>query len=205
MRVKAIVVLITSLALVGGVPRSQAQPAPQDRHPHQPPQARPPQRNAPQSPAARQQHHAGDWLRRYRGLPFNEQESALQNDPQFRKLPAERQQQLRQRLQHFDSLPPAQQQRVLNRMETWEHLTPQQKQQARDLFSRLKGLPPGRRRMVQTAVADLRQMPTAQREQVLESDRFKKMFSPEEHALLRGISKLPLAPPPGEQNEAPEQ
>jgi Protein of unknown function (DUF3106) len=204
-RVKAIVVLITSLALVGGVPRSQAQPAPQDRHPHPQPQARPPQRNAPQSPAARQQHHAGDWLRRYRGLPFNEQESALQNDPQFRKLPAERQQQLRQRLQHFDSLPPAQQQRVLNRMETWEHLTPQQKQQARDLFSRLKGLPPGRRRMVQTAVADLRQMPTAQREQVLESDRFKKMFSPEEHALLRGISKLPLAPPPGEQNEAPEQ
>ena len=75
-----------------------------------------------------QQHHAGDWLRRYKDLPPQQQQKALENDPQFRNLPSERQQQLRQRLQRFNNLPPQQQQRVLNRMETWEHLTPEQKQ-----------------------------------------------------------------------------
>ncbi len=103
--------------------------------------------------------HAGDWLRRYRGLSPSEQERALQSDPAFRRLSPERQQMLRQRLQHFASLPPQQQQRMLNRMETWEHLTPGQKQQARELFGRMQQLPPDRRRMVSTAVRDLRAMP----------------------------------------------
>jgi hypothetical protein len=90
-------------------------------------------------------------------------------------------------------------------METWEHLTPQQKQQARELFSQLKALPPDRRRMLQTAVQDLRQMPPSQRQQVLDSPRFQMKFSPQERGLLGGISKLPLAPPEGGQNEGPEQ
>lgn len=94
---------------------------------------------------------------------------------------------------------------MLSRMETWEHLTPQQKQQARDLFSQLKGLPPDRRRMLQGAVQDLRQMPPAQRQQVLDSPRFQNMFSPQERQLLNGVSKLPLAPPEGGSNEAPER
>jgi hypothetical protein len=130
--------------------------------------------------------HAGDWLRRYRGLSPAEQERALQNDPAFRRLSPERQQLLRQRLQHFSSLPPQQQQRMLNRMETWEHLTPGQKQQARELFGRMQQLPPDRRRMVTTAVRDLRAMPPEQREQVIDSNRFRGMFSPEERDIMRG-------------------
>ncbi len=73
-----------------------------------------------------QQGHAGDWLRRYKDLPPQEQERALQNDPGFRRLPPARQQLLRQRLQHFSNLPPQRQLQMLNRMETWEHLTPAQ-------------------------------------------------------------------------------
>jgi len=142
----------------------------------------------------RQQGHAGDWLRRYKDLPPEEQERELQNDPAFRRLPAARQQILRQRLQHFSSLPPEKQLQMLNRMETWEHLTPEQKQQARQVFSQFRQLPPERRRLVRKAVEDLRTMPPGQREQIIDSDRFKGMFSDREREMIRGASRLPLAP-----------
>lgn len=141
--------------------------------------------------------HAGDWLRNYGNLPPEEQERALQNDPAFRRLPPERQQLYRQRLQRFSNLPPQQQLRVLNRMETWEHLTPEQKQQARQIFGQFRQLPPDRQRMVKTAVEDLRAMPPDQRERVINSDRFKSMFSDQEREMMRGATRLPLAPPEG--------
>lgn len=147
-----------------------------------------------QQPPHRQQGHAGDWLRRYSGLPPGEQERALQSDPAFRRLPPERQQMLRQQLRHFLSLPPQQQQRVLNRMETWEHLTPEQKQQARQVFAQMQQLPPDRQRQVRTAIRDLRGMPPEQREQIINSPRFKGMFSDRERELMRGAARLPLAP-----------
>jgi len=157
-----------------------------------------------QRPAAPQQHmsqavprpqgHAGDWLRRYKDLPPDEQEKALQNDPAFRKLPPARQQRLRERLQTFSTLPPQQQLRVLNRMETWEHLTPEQKHQARQTFRQMQQLPPDRRRLVHKAIDDLRAMPPDQREQVINSDRFKRTFSDQERDLMRGATRLPLAP-----------
>jgi hypothetical protein len=149
------------------------------------------------------QGHAGDWLRHYQGLPPGERERALQNDPGFRRLSPERQQMLRQRLQHFSSLPPQQQQRMLNRMETWEHLTPGQKEEARGLFGRMQQLPPDRRRMVTTAVRDLRAMPPQQREQIIDSNRFKGMFSPQERDIMRGATRLPLAPPEDGRAEEP--
>src|SRR5271169_560083 len=154
------------------------------------------------------QGHAGDWLRRYKGMSPGEQERALQNDPAFRRLSPEHQQLLRQRLRHFASLPPQQQQRMLNRMETWEHLTPGQKQQARELFGRMRQLPPDRQRMVTTAVRDLRAMPPGEREQIIDSKRFRSMFSPEERDIMRGATRLPLAPPENgrpEESPAPEQ
>jgi uncharacterized protein DUF3106 len=161
---------------------------------------------APQNQSHPQQHpgqgHAGDWLRRYKNLPPREQERALQSDPAFRRLPPERQQMLRQRLQHFSSLPPQEQQRMLNRMETWEHLTPGQKQEARQLFGRMQQLPPDRRRMVGTAIRDLRALPPGQREQIIDSNRFQGMFSPEERGIMRGATRLPLAPP---ENGKPEE
>lgn len=142
------------------------------------------------------QGHAGDWLRRYQGLPPAERERMLQNDPGFRRLSPERQQMLRERLQHFSSLPPEQQQRVINRMETWEHLTPGQKAEARDLFGRMRQLPADRQRMVRAAVRDLSAMPYDQRLRVIDSPRFKSMFTPEERDIMRGAAGLPLAPPP---------
>jgi hypothetical protein len=55
-------------------------------------------------------------------------------------------------------------------------------------------LPPGRREMVQTAIRDLRQMPPDQRRQVLDSPRFRNMFTPQERDMLNGVTQLPLAP-----------
>ncbi len=138
--------------------------------------------------------HAGDWLRRYKDLPPAEQERALQNDPAFRRLPPERQQELRQRLQRFSSLTPQQQLRVLNRMETWEHLTPEQKQEARQIFGQMRQLPPDRRRMVHAAIDNLRAMPPDQRDKVIDSEHYKGLFSNQERDLIRGATRLPLAP-----------
>jgi hypothetical protein len=139
--------------------------------------------------------HAGDWLRRYKDLPPAEQERALQNDAGFRRLSPDQQQRLRQRLQHFSSLPPQRQLQMLNRMETWEHLTPEQKQQARQTFAQMRQLPPDRQRMVRTAVHDLAAMPPVQRERVIDSERFKGMFSDQEREIIRGAARLPLASP----------
>lgn len=165
--------------------------AAQQRHSAPPPQ---------HQMTARPPGHAGDWLRRYKDLPPAEQERELQNDPAFRSLPPERQQRLRHRLQHFSSLPPQEQLRMLNRMETWEHLTPEQKQQARQVFRQMRQLPPDRHRMVMTAVRDLRAMPPDQRESVINSERFKGMFSDQEREMMRGVTRLPLAPPEGGEN-----
>lgn len=182
--------------------------------PHPPPRPAPmPQQHVsqPVSPsrsqaiAPRQQGHAGDWLRQYKDLPADEQEKALDSDPAFRRLPPARQQVLRQRLQHFSSLPPQRQLQMLNRMETWEHLTPEQKQQARDIFKQMQQLPPDRQRMVRTAVRDLRTMPPDQRDRVIDSDRFKGMFSDHEREMMRGVTRLPLAPAEGgEESETRE-
>ena len=203
----AVLVLATAmaspcLAQHNNPPRSRQGAPNQNR----PPQGRQPVPNQGRPQNHPNQGHAGDWLRHYQNMPPGEQERALQNDPGFRRLTPEHQQMLRQRLQHFSSLPPQQQQRVLNRMETWEHLTPQQKQQAREVHGQLQQLPPDRRRMVTTAVHDLSAMPPQQREQIIDSNRFKVMFSPQEREIMRGASKLPLAPPEnGKSEEAPPE
>lgn len=183
-----------------GSQQHHTNPAPPPQHP-QAPRAqltRPPQAHPQQA------GHAGDWLRRYKDMPPAEQERELQNDPAFRRLPPQQQQILRQRLQHFSDLPPQQQLRMLNRMETWEHLTPEQKQQARQIYGQLRQLPPDRQRMVTTAVRDLRSMPPDQREKVINSERFKGMFSDQEREMMRGATRLPLAPAEGGENEPPQ-
>jgi Protein of unknown function (DUF3106) len=148
----------------------------------------------PQTAPPQQRGHAGDWLRQHKDLPPEEQERALQNDPNFRRLSPQQQQHRLEQLREFSSLPPAQQLRILNRMETWEHLTPEQKQEARQVFGQMRQLPPDRRRLVHKAIDDLRGMPPDQREQIINSDRFKGMFSDHERDVMRDATRLPLAP-----------
>ena len=179
---------------------------PQSRPNNQGNQSRPNNQSVPRPPQTisrrPQGHHAGQWLRQYQGVPFDQQKKALENDPNFRKLPAERQQKLQDRLQRFNSLPPERQQRVLNRMEIWEHLTPEQKAESRRVYSGIRALPPERRQAMQNAVNALRAMPPDARERAIQSGRFSQ-YSPQEQEMLRGVSKLPLAP--AETEQAPQQ
>lgn len=149
--------------------------------------------------------HVGDWLRRYKDLPPDEQERALQNNPDFRRLTPGQQQRLLKRLRHFSSLSPDEQLLMLNRMETWEHLTPAQKQQARQIFSQMRNLPLDRRHQVHQAIRELRAMPPDQREREIDSDEYRGRFTDHERDLIRGISRLPLAPLEGGPPRSPEE
>jgi Protein of unknown function (DUF3106) len=153
---------------------------------------------------APQGHHAGQWLNEHRNLPPEQQRRALESDPGFRRLPPQRQEQLRNQLQRFNHMTPEQQNRTLNRMETWEHLTPEQKVQARGIYHQWQQLPPDRRQAVKGALQTLRAMPPDARQRAIDSDDYKRRFSPQERNMLDGASRLPLAPP--EPNEhAPEE
>jgi hypothetical protein len=178
--------------------------ASQHQAPPPAPHNAPAQRQQANTEPAHPGGHAGDWLRRYKDVPPEEQERALQSDPAFRSLPPERQQRLLQRLQHFSNLPPQQQLRMLNRMDTWEHLTPEQKQEARAIRSELGQLAPDRSRMVKTAIRHLAAMPPSQREEVVNSDRFKGMFSDQERDIMRRAIRLPLAPAGEEESDTQE-
>jgi len=156
-------------------------------------------------PAQNPPGHAGYWLRRYKDLPPEQQRRSLENDPEFRKLPPPRQAQMLQRLRQFSILPPEKQERILRRMEIWEHLTPEQKRQGRELHWQLQQLPPDRRQAINRALLSMRNLTPEQREQRINSGQFDSEFSPQERILLRGASRLPLAPSEGLQPEAPEQ
>jgi hypothetical protein len=145
--------------------------------------------------------HAGDWLRRYRNLPPDQQRQALEKDPDFQKLPPHRQAQLLQEQQRFLSLPPQKQERILNRMEIREHLTPEQRRQRNQLNQQIRGLPLERRQAVIKAIRGMRDLTPEQREQLVNSDDFKDRFSDHERDLLSGAARLPLAPNDGAPQE----
>jgi hypothetical protein len=136
----------------------------------------------------------------------------LQNDPHFRSLPPAQQRRLRQQLRYFASLPPQEQQHVLqlmdrmgNRGRVWNGLTPEQRQRVQQIHNQILQLPPERQRIVRSTIRDLRAMPPAQREQVLDSDRFRSTFSPQELGILREVTRLPLAPAEGGGEPAPQE
>jgi hypothetical protein len=51
--------------------------------------------------------------------------------------------------------------------------------------------------MVTTAVRELRSLPPDQRERIINSDRFKGTFTDQEREMMRGATRLPLAPAEG--------
>lgn len=148
-------------------------------------------------------HHAGDWLRKYKDLPPDQQQKALENDPQFRKLPPDRQILLQRELRRFSSLPPEKQKIILQRMDTWEHLTEAQKRAAKTVFTKIRQLPPARRTMMMGAIKDLRRMDPQQRQEALDSAAYRTRFTNQERDLLKGVLKLPLAPVHAENQQQP--
>ena len=131
--------------------------------------------------------HPGKWLKEHANLPPQEQEKALEKDPDYQKLPAQRQEQLKERLRRFNNLPPEQRERMINRMEKIEQLPPDKRQLLQQSMSQLAFLPQDRRQMVHKAYRDLREMSPEERDRVMNSDRFKSTLNENERSILGGL------------------
>ena len=134
--------------------------------------------------------HIGAWLESHQSLPLDQQEKALETDPNYKKLPPDRQAALRERLKKFNSLTPEQRQLALKRMNFWASLTPSQRQELRDANQKMQGLPQDRRLALHKALRHLRKMAPQQRQQVMDSDRFKSLFSEQEQGILKELAEI---------------
>jgi hypothetical protein len=140
--------------------------------------------------------HLGSWLNAHRGVPAQDQERMLHNDPTFNHLPEQQQQRLVQQLNRVDQMPEAQRERRLARAENIERLSPQQRAQLQDSGRRYNALPPDRQAAMKSAFRDLRAVPPDQRETVLNSARYQNAFSPDERGILSNmLSVEPYQPP----------
>src|SRR5262245_53606971 len=131
--------------------------------------------------------HPGKWLKEHANLPPQEQEKALEKDPDYQKLPAQRQEQLKERLRRFNNLPPEQRERMINRMERIEQLPPDKRQLLQQSMSQLAFLPQDRRQMIRKAYRNLREMSPEERDRVINSDRFKSTLNENERSILSGL------------------
>ncbi|HVP42455.1 MAG TPA: DUF3106 domain-containing protein [Terriglobales bacterium] len=147
--------------------------------------------------------HIGQWLKKNQGLPMDQQEQKLRDDPEFQKLPPEQQQHLIERLHHFNNLPPQQRQRMLSRMDAFEHLTPEQQQQARQIFTQIRQLPDERRQPFRKGMRQLADAPAEQRGTLLDSPEFRSAYTDNERDLMRQIVKLDILPPKGAPENPP--
>ncbi len=134
--------------------------------------------------------HLQSWLNQHRGLPLQEQQRLLRNDPAFaRQAPAEQQREMQQ-LHAVDQMPEQQRAMRLARNEMLERLNPQQRMSLNQASRNFATLPPDRRQMVKRAFQDLRSVPLDQRETVLNSARYQGQFSPEERDILSNFLRV---------------
>lgn len=150
------------------------------------------QQNSPQSRPVNPR--AGDWLRKHLAQPPQEQQRALENDPDFRALPQQQQQQLRDRLQKFNALPPDRRERIVQRMQAWDRMSPQQRNRARDLYGQFRGLPEDRRKAMDFALRNLRNLSPEERQRVMDSPQFRGAFNDNERNILRGMTDMNINP-----------
>ncbi len=142
-----------------------------------------------------QQGHLGSWLNQHRGVPVQQQEQMLRNDPSFSRLPQPTQQRLVQQLHQVDQMPQAQRDRRLARNENLERMTPQQRAQVQASARQWTQLPADRQAAMRGAFRDLRGVPSEQRSTVLSSGQYQRAFSPEERGILSNmLSAEPYEP-----------
>lgn len=157
-----------------------------------------------QGPRGQNQEHLEQWMSRHGNMSLEQQQRALGNEPGFRQLPPQTQQHLRNRLNQLNEMSPDQRRRLIERNEAIERLTLPQRQQLRGAMQQLGALPMDRRRMVARAFRDLRGMPPDQRQSLLNSDRFRSQFSPQERGTLGQLLDVaPLLPPDRPQGPPP--
>jgi beta-lactamase class A len=114
----------------------------------------------------------------------------LRNDPSFRRLNPADQQRLTQQLRQVNQMPDEQRQRRLARAEMLERLSPQDRMRVNLSAQRWTAQPPQRQAMMTRAFRDLRTVPFDQRLTVLNSSRYKGVFSPEERGILADMLRV---------------
>jgi hypothetical protein len=137
----------------------------------------------------------GQWLRKYKDLPADQQEQKLKEEPDFQKLPADRQQKLIDRLRRFNQYPPEQREKMISRMERFEQLSPEQRERLMGFHRQLKTLPPDRQKEVRHAFRHLHTMTPEQRQQYYASDKFKASFNEQEQQLVRNLAESDIDEP----------
>lgn len=148
------------------------------------------------NPAYAPPGHLQSWLNQHRGLPVQDQERLLRNDPAFaRQAPAEQQREMQQ-LHAVNQMPEQLRERRLARNEMLERLTPEQRMGLSQASRSYATLPPDRRQIMGRAFQDLRSVPLDQRETVLNSARYQGQFSPQERDILSNFLRVePYEPP----------
>jgi hypothetical protein len=136
------------------------------------------------------QGHLQSWLNQHQGLPVQDQERLLRNDPNFNHLSAAQQQRLVQRLHQVDQMPEQQRQRMLARNEMLERLSPQDRMNLNSASRQYATLPADRQQVMKRAFQDLRSVPPDQRQTVLNSARYQNNFSPEERNILNNFLRV---------------
>jgi len=141
-------------------------------------------------PSQLPQGHLGYWLDQHRNLPLQDQERELRGDPSFKRLHPSEQQRLVQQLHQVNQLTPEQQQRRLGRVQMLEQLSPQERMQVNLSQRRWAALPQDRQAVLKNAFHDLRAVPLEERQTVLNSSRYRGVFSIEERGILSDLLRV---------------
>jgi hypothetical protein len=151
----------------------------------------PPSRNAQERPSVTgPRHRAGDWLRRFKDVPPDQQKKALDSDPQFKQLPPDRQERLKKRLDQFNNMSPDEKQKVLDRMAAFQKLTPEEKEAVRQLHQQTHELSDDRRVMVRKAFHLLKDQSADDRQKTMNSDHFKNTFNEQERGIITRMLQI---------------
>lgn len=117
-----------------------------------------------------------------------------ERDRAIEKLPLAQQERVRNQLKYFDSLPKGQQEIMLRRTEALDALTPEKRRAFQQQMQNMNRLPPDRQQAVRGALRRLQVMPEERRNNVLNSEQFKSMFSPEEQKMISDLSEVMVPP-----------
>lgn len=125
--------------------------------------------------------------------PFNPIERLAQLTPEQRErileqLPPERQAQVRKQLEKFDQLPQAQKDRLARQAQSLAALPPEKRRLINQGIFAINHLPEDRKPAVAKELRSLLRMSPEDRATVLDSDSFKRRYSPQEQKILSDLS-----------------
>lgn len=123
-------------------------------------------------------HHRSQAIERWRRMPPEERQKALE------KLPPERRQRIEEQLQRLDRMPADQRRGLERRYERFQSLPPEQQERVRQVYRRMRELPPERRMAINHAARHISTLPDAERKARMESEEFRGRFSPEEREMV---------------------